>query len=69
VGLASTRPRDCEMDAGELALLLEVSQALAGPLQLKPALERVLQRLESEGMVLRAAVVLRGVPATSVRHD
>jgi len=48
------------MDAGELALLLEVSQALAGPLQLKPALERALQRLESEGRVLRAAVVLRG---------
>jgi len=48
------------MDAGQLALLLEVSQALQGPLQLKPALERALQKLESEGMVLRAAVVLRG---------
>ena len=48
------------MDAGQLALLLEISQALSGPLQLKPALERALQKLESEQMVVRAAVVLRG---------
>jgi Nif-specific regulatory protein len=52
------RPRDLDLDPGQLALLVEVGQALSGPLQLKPALEQALQRLESEGTILRAAVVL-----------
>jgi Nif-specific regulatory protein len=60
VGLASKRPRDFDMEAEQLALLLEISQALQGPLQLKPALERALKKLESERALVRGAVVLRG---------
>jgi len=60
VGLASKRLRDFDMEAEQLSLLLEISQALSGALQLKPALERALEKLESESAVIRGAVVLRG---------
>ena len=60
MGLASERPRDFDMEAEQLALLLEISQGLSGAPQLNPALERALEKLESERVVVRGAVVLRG---------
>jgi len=48
------------MDVRQLAILLDVRQALSAPLDLKPALERVLQKLESGQHLVRGAVMLRG---------
>ena len=45
-------------DARQLATLLDVGHALASPLELRPALERALEKLERDAGVVRAAVMM-----------
>ena len=49
---------DASPDARQLAALLDIGQALSSPLELRAALERVLEKLERDAGVVRAAVMM-----------
>jgi Nif-specific regulatory protein len=58
VRAVARRSAETRMDTGQLVTLLEASQSLSSPLELKSAIERVLEKLERDQGVLRAAVMI-----------
>jgi Nif-specific regulatory protein len=66
---ASAVPRPSWDLGGALGSLLEVSEILASPLALRPALERVLAKLGRDAGVVRAAVLVLDAASSEIRVD
>ncbi|MCA1829450.1 MAG: sigma 54-interacting transcriptional regulator [Myxococcales bacterium] len=67
--MTAARKQEQAPDTRQLATLLEVGQALSSPLELRPAMERVLEKLERDCGVVRAAVMMLSEDTNDIRIE